>query len=244
MEAKRSSVSARTKLEGTPRGAAREPQRTSGRAPREADGLGDSAGPALDDGKPGVGRRIVTIVLLVFVPLVVAAAAIAAVLVVLGVPVWQDLQHLFRGKGSQPSSAQDAALRQTIAIERSQIQSLESQVTSLNQQLSASRQQVASLQNQVKSLRAELSSISSGQKQGAAEAKVLAQMDPSAAAQVLEHMPASQAAWAIESLSPDASGPILQALPPAMASALLQQSARDSQIASLSNSTANAVPSP
>lgn len=244
MEAKRSSVTARTKSEGTPRTAAREAQRAPGRAPRAADVQSASASAALDDEKPGVGRRVITIFLLVFVPLVVAAAAIAAVLVVLGVPVWQDIQHLFGGKGSQPSSAQDEALRQTIAIERSQIQSLESQVASLNNQLSASREQAASLREQVKTLRAELSSISSGQKQGAAEAKILAQMDPTAAAQVIEHMPASQAAWAIESLSPDASGPILQALPPATASALLQQSARDSQIAALSNGTSNAPPSP
>ncbi|WP_062307949.1 MotE family protein [Alicyclobacillus sendaiensis] len=244
MEAKRSPMNARTPSEGTPRAAGRQAERLPSRTPGGVEAKVDVANSSVEDEKPSAGRRVITVLLLVFVPLVVAAAAIAAVLVVLGVPVWQDVQHLFGSKASKPASAEDAALRQTIAIERSQIQSLESQVASLNNQLSAARAQAASLQDQVKGLRAQLASISSGQKQGAAEAKVLAQMDPSAAAQVIQRMPAAQAAWAIESMSPDASGPILQVLPPATASALLQQSARDSQIAALSNSTANAAPAP
>ncbi|MBF8377240.1 TolC family protein [Alicyclobacillus mali] len=244
MEAKRSSVTGRAKPESAPPRAPRESQPVPGRTGRATDQQGVQLHDSLDEKKPSFGRRMVTMLLLIFIPLVVAAAALAAVLVVLGVPLWQDVQHWFGGKRSQPVSAQDQALRQTISIERSQIQSLESQVASLNNQLSASREHAASLQDQVKSLRAELASISNGEKQGSAEAKILAQMDPAAAAQVIEHMPASQAAWAIESLSPDASGPILQALPPATASALLQQSARDSQIAALSNATATATASP
>ncbi|WP_206830796.1 MotE family protein [Alicyclobacillus fructus] len=244
MEVKRSSVTTEAKSDGRrTRTATQGGDRAASRAPRGGSQKPGEVEP-IDEEKTGAGRKVLTVLLLVFVPLVVAAVAIAAVLVVLGVPVWQDLQHLFGHKTSSSSSAQDQALRQTIAIERSQIQSLESQVASLNDQLAAAREQAASLRDQVRTLRGQLASISSGQRQGASEAKVLAQMDPAAAAQVLEHMSSAQAAWAIQSLSPDAAGPILQALPPATASALLQQAARDSQIASLANSTANVAGSP
>ncbi|SIS90592.1 MotE family protein [Alicyclobacillus vulcanalis] len=242
MEARRSSVTSRANTNASATPKAGSDGRGRANPPRPPAEDPSRAQTSLDDDKPSMARRVGTLLLLVLVPLVVAGAALAAVLVVLGVPLGQDLEHLFGGKKAAPANAQDQALRQTVAIERAQIQSLQSQVASLNQQLSSAREQSAALRDEVNGLRAKLASLANGQKEGAAEAKILAQMDPSAAAQVLQHMPSSQAAWAVATLTPDASGPILQALPPATASALLQQAARDSQAAAVSNSTANATP--
>lgn len=189
--------------------------------------------------RQGLGHRVAWIFLVGFVPAIVAILVIGGALQVVGVPVWPTVTSLLGQKA--PSSKADpvGGLEQTVASQKRTIASQDERISSDADRLDKEQQKISTLQQELSSLQKEVDAYATSAEQGATEAKVLTQMDPSAAAAVLQKMSIDDAGWVIAQMSATVSGPILQALTPATANQILQKAANDTQQIQVESTTTN-----
>lgn len=197
--------------------------------------------------KTGVGgnlrRRVMWLVLVIFVPLLALAMMVAIALQVIGVPVLGTAMKMIHGTpaGAQAVSATQA-LQQQVLVEQAKWKGLLATNQALQQQLSDEKQKEQNMTVALAKAQTQLTQVASAAALAQQEAAVVKTMDPQAAALMLGKMSTQQAAGVIAVMSPTDSGPILSALSPSAAAQLLAVAAQIASQASLTGgASANAT---